>query len=364
MKNKSLHNRILSQLRTPSDPLYQYIGELGEIDVVKDFHWAVFDGSKEIPRNRVPSIRLTEYQPTGSQTIAGIEKLIENAIGSFRSVGESLDYYKSLYNAKPTGNTYILPYFTSSLRSKSNEWETNSIVKNKFSAAISQEKSAAEGSSTDNKKGLQNRLNQVATIAKGAAVAGSIFTGSELGVEFPKQWKGSQGVAEYNFSIILHNTMSLQSTQQNWALVTLLTYNNSYNRRNLILQDAPALYKVEIPGVRYSPASIMKNISVTMLGQMRKYSPQELLGSSGGEIIMPEAYQIEITMEDLFAESRQLLSWITEADKRVEVTSQSTREIVVNGVERSAETFAEANRGPAGAAGVRNPSSAINYGGF
>ena len=79
MKNKSLHNRILSQLRTPSDSVYQYMGELGEIDVVKDFYWAVFDGSKEIPRNRVPSIRLTEYQPTGSQTIAGIEKLIANA---------------------------------------------------------------------------------------------------------------------------------------------------------------------------------------------------------------------------------------------------------------------------------------------
>ena len=170
-------------------------------------------------------------------------------------------------------------------------------------------------------------MNQVATIANLAAAGGAIYYGSELGVEFPKQWKGSHGIAEYKFSIILHNTMSLQSTQQNWALVTLLTYNNSYNRRNLILQDAPALYKVEIPGVRYSPASIMKNISVNMLGQMRKYSPQELLGSSGGEIIMPEAYQIDIEMQDLFAESRQLLSWITEADKRVEVTSQSSREI-------------------------------------
>ena len=354
MKNKSLHNRILSQLRTPSDSVYQYMGELGEIDVVKDFYWAVFDGSKEIPRNRVPSIRLTEYQPTGSQTIAGIEKLIANA---FEPGTEFLNYYKSLYNAKPTGNTYILPYFTSSLRTKSNNWQDNNL-KDK-AKQLSDFFTSSKGQGADVNKKQTNKIEQIGTASKVVGVAAGIVTGSQLGVEYPKQWDGSHNVAEYSFSIILHNTMSLQSTQQNWALVTLLTYNNSYNRRNLALQDAPVLYKVEIPGVRYSPASFMKKIDIRMLGQMRKYSPQELLGSSGGQIIMPEAYQIDITMQDLFAESRQLLSWITEEDKRVEVLSESVREIVNENLQNGAR----ANDGSAGARGVPN-QYIRDFGGF
>lgn len=278
-----------------------------KIDVIRQCEWAIFDGANfSKAADEVPAIYLNEYQPIGDQFATRAVNFIKKITTSFGGfAGE--DAYKDLYRAKPTGNEYTFPFFTPEMRTKSSTWAQDTSLKDLGNTLIS---------------------NFGSKWANGATWAGEKIinykTGSTLGQELPKIWQGADASATYTFDFYLHNTISIEQTIQHYKLVYLLSYNNSYNRRTLLLQDAPCLYQVVIPGVRSSPAASMKDLRIDMVGQIRK-----LNGFPGinGDINLPEAYHITITMEDLFVESRTLLNKVTEGTTRndvVKVFSEST----------------------------------------
>jgi hypothetical protein len=262
----------------------------GDIDVVSNFEWAVFDGKNMKAAAEVPSISLVEYQPVGDQfSNRAMRFLPESVYGG----GVGLDAYKKTYKADSTKNTYKFPYFTTEMRSKSNSWAQDTRI-------VDVGKAAGGGL-------LEKAPEWAQKAAKVAPQAGQVvadyFMGGSLGIEYPKMWQGSDAGATYSFDFFLFNTVSKEKIKDNWSLVHLLTHNNSYGRRNIVLQDAPVLYQVNIPGVRKSPVSAMKELKIGMVGQMRNL--KNIISSES--VIIPEAYHIMITMEDLFVESRQLL---------------------------------------------------------
>jgi len=270
---------------------YKYVSTNGTINVIQDHKWAIFDGKNQKNIENVPSIILTEYQPIGSQTVGVTE----------------------LYNAKLTGNQYIFPYFNSSIRSKTNSWAKNPDISSAVDAL--------------------GKLPYIGT-AK-AKLAAETVTAGNLGIEYPKTWQGTDAVATYSFEFYLHNTFSEENTKRNLALVSLLSYNNSYSRRNLAIQDAPVIYTVEIPGIRYSPFSVFKKLTIDAVGQMRKMKIN--LGTGEPlDIILPEAYKISIEIEDIFIESRQLLPASLGASKVV-VLSDSEVSVAIGGFIRRVE---------------------------
>lgn len=273
----------------------------GEIDVIKNCEWAVFDG-KSMKASEVPSIRLKEYQPIGDQFSNRALQFAKQATAQ-----ESLDAYKNTYKAKPTTNEYVFPYFTTEMRTKSNSWQEDKRVV-EYATGI------GGGLLGNSKVGsfLQSpAVQQFAKVAASSFASG--IAGAGLGIEYPKMWQGADAAATYSFDFYLFNTVAKEKITDNWNLVRLLTHNNSYNRRNLVLQDAPVLYSVDIPGIRKSPVAAMKELKIEMVGQSRKIS-----GVAPVESIIPEAYHISITMEDLFVESRQILNAVN-GGKIVEV---------------------------------------------
>lgn len=266
----------------------------GDIDVIKNCEWAVFDG-KSMKADEVPSIKLIEYQPIGDQFV---NRAIQFASQATAALGGGGDAYKNTYKAEPTGNNYTFPYFTTEMRSKTNSWAQDTRVT---------EVATGVGG------GVLDRLGSVGAALQSpvvqnviSRVAGGIadrYEGASLGIEYPKIWQGSDAGATYSFDFYLFNTVSKEKIKDNWNIVHLLTHNNSYGRRSLVLHDAPVLYQVEIPGIRKSPVSAMKDLKIEMVGQMRKIKDVAPV-----ESIIPEAYHIVITMEDLFVESRQLLA--------------------------------------------------------
>jgi hypothetical protein len=262
----------------------------GYIDVIRDCEWAVFDGKNMKAADEVPSIKLVEYQPVGDQFANRATRFLPQVVGGG---GTGLDAYKQTYKADPTGNNYTFPYFTTEMRSKSNSWAQDTRI-----ADIA--KTAGGGLLSKAPELLQKLM---VGAPQAAQVAADVFLGGSLGIEYPKMWQGSDAGATYSFDFFLFNTVSKEKIKDNWSLVHLLTHNNSYGRRNIVLQDAPVLYQVTIPGIRKSPVSAMKELKIEMVGQMRNLS--NII--SDRRVIIPEAYHISITMEDLFVESRQLL---------------------------------------------------------
>jgi hypothetical protein len=269
------------RLGTPSGQ-QDYIKANGDINVIESCEWAVFDGNS-IAKKEVPYIELTEYQPVGDQ--------FSNRANDFQKLKDFKDGnpYEKTYKADPTGNVYRFPFFTTEMRSKSNSWAQDTRLAELANATVG-------GFISSNTKLIGERA---------AGIYADMAYGASLGIEYPKMWQGSDAGATYSFDFYLFNTVSQEKIVDNWNLTYLLSHNNSYNRRSILLQDAPVLYSVKIPGVRSSPASAMKELKIDMVGQIRN------LGQLPGlpdQCNIPEAYHISITMEDLFVESRKLLS--------------------------------------------------------
>lgn len=273
------------KLGMPSGQQY-YIKANGDINVIENCEWAVFDGNS-IAKKEVPYIKLEEYQPVGDQ--------FSNRANDFEKLKNFEDGspYEKTYKADPTGNVYVFPFFTTEMRSKSNSWAQDTRLTELANATVG---------------GLVDKfMNPAAKLVaqRAAGVYADTVYGASLGIEYPKMWQGSDAGATYSFDFYLFNTVSQEKIIDNWNLTYLLSYNNSYHRRSILLQDAPVLYSVKIPGVRSSPAAAMKELKIDMVGQIRSI---EGLAGLPSPCNIPEAYHISITMEDLFVESRKLLS--------------------------------------------------------
>ena len=164
---------------------------------------------------------------------------------------------------------------------------------------------------------------------------------------------------EFSFGFPLINTGSLtfDDVVRNWQLVFLLLYNNKPARQTKSIIEPPPVYEVRIPGVKFLPFCYITSINVEFQGsrreldltipvETRQITPQSnninsnlpntdlnneisrgAGGSFGGPLtnsnqstpitnktvtknikaIIPDAYQIKISVKSMFSESKNLL---------------------------------------------------------
>lgn len=321
---------------------------LGNTNIIKDYKWTVLDDANvEKYLKRVPKIILTEYQPTGNQFIDSYISTIQNAIGAFgkgvnaffndntlarNKYTEYLETrkdkkftnlnseYQNLYNGTFTENVYVFPFISTYHADIINEWGGSESVSSadKFSEVL-----ASVGSITG---GLNAPM-----------------FGSGVGaVDRMKVWSPNSP-ATYSFTFDLHNTMvdgvdQYSNFLRNYNLVRTLKYNNLPERltSNVLLQ--PAFYKVDIPGVHYSPASAISNLTIESVGQkdmitlpihMYRDSDGKLqqtplaTGASNIQVEIPDAYRINITMTDMYVESKNLYeSSFTNTGNKIHVVTE------------------------------------------
>lgn len=229
------------------------------------------------------------------------------SLGTFGTDGyrKHLEPYQRLYSTFPTGFRYHLPYFT-------DEFKTNTP------------------SFTDSVSG-QSQLPLQEFIAKGASLAGSIansLNAAKAGtyIETPKYPSFPSAAKNYTISFPLLNTVSYENTYKNWQLLFLLLYQNLPNRVNRSVILPPKIYEATIPGVWYSRYSYMSNISISMLGTRRKMRFDNTTALGAGmdsiETIVPDAYQVNITMSELISESQNYMFESVMRNTRVRVTER------------------------------------------
>jgi hypothetical protein len=270
----------------------------------------------------------SNLQQAGSQTFQNIASNsqvvqdIKNATDddNFLMNNELLKAYKDLYITEPTKFTYALPYFEDYLNSSNNQFGEDSPA--------SPFASIASG---------------IAEFATFAGIAqrpfGFSFQERAKFYNFPQSGES----LTVSFPLINTGSATFDDVIKNWQLIFLLLYQNKPSRLNRTVIEPPVLYQVEIPGQKFLPYCYISEMQVSFKGSRRTVNfalPQRnsifvsptTSGQSNGapnsfvpgrqiiseqvtysdqqiEAIIPDAYQVRITLQSLVAETKNFMAY-------------------------------------------------------
>ena len=221
--------------------------------------------------------------------------------------------YEGLYLTEDTKFYYRFPYFVNNLNDISNKF---SNTPNLNPADI--------GGPAGAFYGLSENLGAAAlTVAANANLnAPGIY------IEKPKFYNFSEDGEALIFKFPLVNTgwATYTDVLRNWQLLYLLAYQNRPNRRTRDLIDPPVIYEVSIPGSRYYPYAYIETMKVAFVGSVRKMLIDVPYGTGTIKIesIIPDAYDVTITLRALVRESQNFLYSML-YDKYNIISTSSTR---------------------------------------
>lgn len=323
------------------------------IDVVNDFPWTLTP-TNSLARKEAPVIRLREFiqletylnqslLPYGKQLndgrLPGIsleipfpgiippseqdEQSFYNSLQGLRDLRDlfqGLDpgserVYAGLFDhLTSTDFIYELPYFTSDYFDIKNNWESTDVLdvlldfQTKVSGGVKTLVQAKLGEESKIGKFIQDLPVLLKKIERFNAEAGSPAVGL---MDPPHIWKGAQNRV-YSFQFPLYNISSTGSShsieliQKNWEFCYLLTYQNLVNKRNYYTGIPPVFYEVTIPGVHYCKASYISDLTIINLGNIRLMK-LPINNIPECEVLIPDAWSIQITLTDLLQPSKNLL---------------------------------------------------------
>jgi len=132
-----------------------------------------------------------------------------------------------------------------------------------------------------------------------ASKGGKVAVGSPGSyIETPKMYQynpeSDQGV---QVQFILSNTLDDDAPQQNAEFIKHFTTINRPFRQGPMGMTFPAIYHVEIPGLRYIEWANLSEFSVGLIGQRRKIN----------DVIIPEAWSVEMTFTSLTMEAANFM---------------------------------------------------------
>lgn len=216
---------------------------------------------------------------------------------------DPMNPYSLLYTTKPTQFKYSIPYMD------------DRYIEN-----------------TGNFGGSMSAGNLVEGLSDAAAGATKLLQTINLRkmfapgrmIEEPKAFTFTGREQSYTCTFPLFNTKSYQEIVKNWQFIYLLSYQNTPNRVNRDLIDPPCIYEAYIPGVWYSKFAAITNMSVQFIGARREmFVPVKFIDKAGNQsqeqasweslaserkvlTVIPDAYEVTITLTELFAETQNM----------------------------------------------------------
>jgi hypothetical protein len=215
--------------------------------------------------------------------------------GGSSGASGTLSPYEGLYLTDDTKFQYKFPYFSDGAYLASNQFNDDDTVIN---------------------KGIGGKAKEIVSGIEQLAYGTAQLTGGlmEPGVyiEKPKFYQFGASGDSITFSFPLINTgwAKIEDVQKNWQLIYMLIYQNRPNRKTRDLIDPPCLYEVVIPGVKYWPYSFISKLQVDFIGSRKAYNiniPSNGSGTARIQTIIPEAYNVSITVTSLVSETQNFL---------------------------------------------------------
>lgn len=245
----------------------------------------------------------------------GVREVTDNDPFSLPRAGGArnvLNVYQGLYITEPTGWEYTLPYFEDYQNGVSNNFSDNNQAD--IGGGI-----LAGGAGA----GVQG----TADLAGGLAASMNIKEPGTY-IEKPKFYQFDDSGDDVTISFPLLNTghATYQDVIRNWQFIYLLVYQNRPVRFTRDLIEPPVIYEVSLPGFKYMPYAYISKLEVQFQGSRRPmnifYKDESSLGQGNNVVntIIPDGYNVQITLKGLVAETRNFLYTSLNADP-VSVTS-------------------------------------------
>lgn len=277
-------------------------------DVVKEYPWTLSKNQDLL--NEVPYVNLVEFavdESTIQQQISYYGTAVADAVASNTDV---LAPYEKLFPRNTTGNVYSFPYFSDiNFQINTPPWQSLD--------GLEQGQKFAEGLG-----GLlfgEAGAKAVGTIIEGAKVtAGAALAAAypKIGImDRPKLWS-SHEFRTIEIKFPLFNTVGPSDWIKNRDLCWQLVNQNLFAKRDFITGIPPVYYEILIPGQHYSYAASVTNLTIYNRGNMRT-----LLDKSGGPTIVPDVYEVNITLQDLVMPSQNLFQSIKQKQKDITINN-------------------------------------------
>lgn len=312
------------------------------INIVDNFHWTNSQYREEVPRIQLKELKLSGIQQINyyfNNALRPINSTIGTNINNAGTVG---DPYSGLYDTKPTGFTYIFPFYNQSAANSVTNWSEKvprdadylSAVSDTFSVASPLLKAAAAAAATsmagplgtfgvlvaDNLMGdvgknvTESLLKGIKAAPNVAAKSYGIATRSPYaGLEQPMYFSGTSKNT-YKISFPLFNTDSLTSIRRNLDFIRMFQFQNLLKRTSVVTYEPPVIYESELAGQHNSMIGhqyfYVSSFVVGNLGTLRSIDIQ----NGGKKVPIPEAYQIEISLTEMISPSQNIYSSVMSKD--------------------------------------------------
>ena len=177
------------------------------------------------------------------------ERLTVAGLPTGTTLPNYLNPYYGLYGVQPTGFEYYMPYFNT-------EWKT---VGNKWGEI---EGGGVIGTLTEifSKEGTASTLLNTALTDENTL--GSY-------IERPQMYTYGGDGPSTNFSIVLSNTNNEDDVIRNWHLAFMLAYQNLPNKTSKVFLEPPVVYEIEVPGQIYYPYAYIDKLQIINRGSSR-----------------------------------------------------------------------------------------------
>jgi len=274
------------------------------INICDDFSWKNTGDTNEVPK-----VYAVEKELIYGSYTTSILNLFQQS-GNFLNglAGDSkggADIYPQLYSSEPTGFNYVFPHLLSTGGNIHN-------IQNNWSASTSSPQSFIN-SLADGKKSNNPITEAALSFAVGAVTPG-------FGFDDVYQYSStSNRTLSINFP--LYNTLSLESAYDNYCFVNLFTFQNLKTRTSVATYIPPKIYQLHYGNTQggfYSPICVVTNLQVNSIGTTRKLT--EFSGDGVPEILIPEAYDVNITFMELIQNSSNIMAGGIGGDK-IEVSN-------------------------------------------
>lgn len=235
-----------------------------------------------------------------SQALKRGGELSQNIVpGSEQPPKDILDPYEEIFPDSPTSLKYIFPYFTKEYLSlNSSEWVmVDKISKTGGSATEGVKNIASSFSSNlaDSIGNLQSAVSLVASVGETAMKLQYPLVGAN---DRPRIFS-SHTERSLNIEFPLYNTLHDSDWKKNRLFLQVLMSQNLFIKRDFITGLPPVFYRVLVPGQYFSFASSVTKIDVQNLGNVRMMYESENNKGPGKGIIVPDAWQVSITLTEL-----------------------------------------------------------------
>ena len=201
------------------------------------------------------------------------------------------DPYKYLYKSEDTGFEYILPFFEDPIPVKTSSY------------------SESYGGDGLGGEEIQNFINEYKTVVGSTLQGVNARSTPGLYIENTYFYKPTDG-GTIQVKLNLLNTFEKDDLNFNAQLIWMLLYQNSIKRIDRTAYVPPCIYEVTIPGRLHMAYAYISSIDVKFVGNRRRVNidiPRYGGDTSEIESIVPEAYELTLTIKNLTTDTGDLL---------------------------------------------------------